>query len=133
MKRIVFFVCFIGVAFSLFAQSKESALPEDQIIVDLSKKEIVPENQHIDPNDKTGKIKIEYMPMIDEARIYYTCMLNLYDQWYAMTAISGCIEDFRAENNYFDFKYLEKDSERYFRDKRGIKWVRYVAHVKFVR
>lgn len=133
MKKIIFFVCFIIGAFSLYAQSEVSALPEDQVVVDLSKKVITPENQHIDPNDKTGKIQIEYMPMIDEVRIYYTCMYNLYEQWYAMTAIMGCLEDFTKENNYYSYKYITKDKERYYKDNRGIKWAQYIAQVKFSR
>ena len=57
-----------------FAQSNVSALPEDEVKVDLSAREYTPENQHLDKDDKTGKIRIKYVPMVDEVRIYYTTM-----------------------------------------------------------
>ena len=86
-----------------------------------------------DPEDKTGKVIIEYTPMVDEVRISYTCMYNLYEQGKAMNAILGCLEDFTKDNNYYHYKYMEKDRERYYKDNRGIKWAEYTAHVKFTR
>lgn len=132
MKKViaVLLLAFAGYA---FAQSEASALPDDEIKVDLSKKTITPENQHLDPEDKTGKIVIEYVPMVDEVRLTYTCMYNLYDQGRAMNAILGCLEDFTKENKYYHYKYMEKDREKYYKDDRGIKWTQYIVHVKFTR
>lgn len=134
MKRTIAIILslFVATGFA-FAQSEASALPEDEIKVDLTKKTIIPENQHLDPEDKTGKVEIEYIPMVDEVRINYTSMYNLYEQGRAMNAIIGCLEDFTKENNYYHYKYMEKDRERYYKDNRGIKWAQYSAHVKFIR
>lgn len=132
MKKVIA-VLLLAFAGYVFAQSEASALPDDEIKVDLSKKTITPENQHLDPEDKTGKIVIEYVPMVDEVRLTYTCMYNLYDQGRAMNAILGCLEDFTKENKYYHYKYMEKDKEKYYKDDRGIKWTQYIVHVKFTR
>ena len=116
-----------------FAQSNVSALPEDEVKVDLSAREYTPENQHLDKDDKTGKIRIKYVPMVDEVRIYYTTMYVTYDAGKAMNAVLGCLEDFVKENKYYHYKYMEKDRERYYKDPRGIGWAEYSSHVKLSR
>lgn len=116
---------------NIFAQSEVSALPDDKDKVDLSKKVIVPEVQHT--TDKTAKVKIDYIPMTDEARIYYTAMYVTYDSGEAMNAVLGCLEDFTKQNKYYRYTYLDRDRERYFKDDRGISWAQYVSHVKFIR
>lgn len=134
MKKIlcVAMALLIGAGFS-FAQSEVSALPEDEIKVDLSKKTYSPENMHLNAEDRSGKVVIEFVPMVDEVRIYYTCMYTLYEKDNAMTAIHGCLEDFTKENKYYHYKYLGKDKEKYYKDNRGIKWAEYSAHVQFSR
>ena len=57
---ILFTIFFI--AGSAFAQSEVSALPDEDVKVDLSMKEYVPENQHLDKEDKAGKVRIQYIP-----------------------------------------------------------------------
>ena len=120
------------IAGSVFAQSEASALPDDAK-VDLTKKVITPADQHLKPDDKTGKVVIEYIPMVDEVRITYTCMYNLYEPGNAMNAIMGCLEDFTKDNNYYHYKYMERDREKYFKDNRGMRWAQYISHVKFTR
>lgn len=147
MKKIIAAVISLFVMTGVsFAQSEASALPDDEIKVDLTKKTITPENQHLQPEDKTGKIVIEYIPMTDEARVYYTCMYESYEKGRAMNAILGCLEDF-IENSknpegsvtegkvYYRYRYMDKDRERYYRDKdnRRLKWTEYSVHVKFIR
>lgn len=147
MKRIIAAIIslFVVTGFS-FAQSEVSALPDDEIKVDLTKKIISPKNQHLEPEDKTGKVVIEYIPMTDEARVYYTCMYESYEKGRAMNAILGCLEDFLADSRnpevsvtdgreYYRYRYMDKDRERYYRDKdnRRLKWTEYSVHVKFIR
>lgn len=132
-KLFIAVIALFALGVALYAQSEASALEDDEIKVDLSKKTITPDNQHLDPEDKTGKIVIEYVPMVDEVRLTYTCMYNLYDQGRAMNSILGCLEDFTKENKYYHYKYMEKDREKYYKDDRGIKWTQYIVHVKFTR
>lgn len=134
MKKIIAITLslFVIAGFS-FAQSEVSALPEDEMQTDLSQKTIVPEDQHLSSDDKSGKVTIEYFPMLDEVRIVYRSMYNLYEKSNAVEAIQGCLEDFRVENQYTRFMYINKDKEKYFKDSRGIKWAEYNSHVKFVR
>ncbi len=103
----IFFVA--GIA---FAQSEVSALPDEEVKVDLSMKEYVPENQHLDKDDKAGKVRIQYIPMVDEVRIYYKTLYTTYDSGKAMNAVLGCLEDFTKENKYYHYKYIETDKER---------------------
>ena len=132
-KTFAIFASLFLLAGSVFAQSTASALPDDDIKVDLTKKVITPSDQHLMPEDKTGKVVIEYTPMVDEVRITYTCMYNLYEPGNAMNAIMGCLEDFTKENKYYHYKYMERDREKYYKDNRGIRWAQYISHVKFTR
>ncbi len=149
MKKCIAAILSLFLAAGLaFAQSEVSAL-EDGPTVDLTKLTIVPGNQHIAEDDKTGKVEMEYIPMVDELRIYYTCMYNLYEQGRAMNSILGCLTDCMKQSNdeenplkeyvephgiqYYNYKYMEKDRERYFKDSRGIRWAQYSVHVKLVQ
>ena len=133
MKKlaVAFFSLFFVIG-GVFAQTEASEMPEDTANKpDLSTKIIVPENQHI--TDKTAKVRIEYTPLSDEARIYYTCMYVTYQKGEAMNTVLACLQDFTKENKYYHYKYLERDRERYFKDERGISWVEYSSHLKFDR
>ena len=124
-KTLAIFASLFLLAGAAFAQSTASALPDDDVKVDLTKKVITPSDMHLMPEDKTGKV--------DEVRITYTCMYNLYEPGNAMNAIMGCLEDFTKENKYYHYKYMERDREKYFKDNRGIRWAQYISHVKFTR
>ena len=108
-----------------------SGIIDDANKVDLSTKIITPKEQHT--TDKTASIKIEYIPMVDEVRIYYTSMYVTYDAGEAMNSIQGCLKDFTKEYQYYSYKYLERDRERYFKNERGFNMAQYVSHVKFMR
>lgn len=92
---------------------------------------IVPENQHT--TDKTASVKIEYTPMYDEVRVYYTCMYVTYDKGEAMNTVIACLEDFMKENQYYHYTYLARDREKYFKNDRGYSMAQYMSYVKFSR
>jgi hypothetical protein len=92
---------------------------------------IVPENQHT--TDKTASVKIEYTPMYDEVRIYYTCMYVTYDKGEAMNTIIECLEDFMKENQYYHYTYMARDRERYFKNDRGYSMAQYMSYIKLTR
>lgn len=78
MKKVfISFISLFLVFGSVFAQSANSDFTTENSKMDLSTRTIVPENQHT--VDKTAKVKIEYMPGVDEIRIYYTSMYTTYD------------------------------------------------------
>lgn len=131
-KTLAVIASLLFIAGAIFAQSEASALPDEQK-VDLTKRIFTPADQHLKPEDKTGKVVIEYIPMVDEVRITYTCMYNLYEPGNAMNAIMGCLEDFTKDNHYYHYKYMERDREKYFKDNRGMRWAQYISHVKFTR
>lgn len=132
MKKalIVLFTLFAFLG-GAFAQSEASALPDENEKPDLSMRVITPTDIH--SNDKTAKVKIEYIPMTDEVRIYYTAMYVTYESGEAMNAVLGCLEDFTKQNKYYHYTYMDRDRERYYKDDRGISWAQYSSHVKFTR
>ena len=92
---------------------------------------ITPENQHT--TNKTAKVSIEYSPLTDEVRIYYTCMDVTFDQGDSMNTIYACLEDFKKQNQYYGYKFLSKDKIRYFKDARNVKMVSYMSYVQMTR
>lgn len=118
-------MCFAGFA---FADEVSDLLKEPQ---DSMTRTIFPEDQHT--VNKTAKVQIEYTPLTDEVHIYYTCMAVSYDEGEAMNATLACLKDFQTQNQYFSYKYLKKNSVKYFKDDKNLKWATYSAYVKFNR
>lgn len=129
MKKIFALIaallCFTGYAFS---DEVSDLLKEPE---DTKTRTIVPEDQHV--TNKTANVQIEYTPFTDEVHIYYTCMSVSYDQGEAMSSILACLQDFQKENQYYSYKYLRKDSVKYFKDDKNLKWATYSSFVKFYR
>lgn len=92
---------------------------------------IVPEDQHC--TDKNASVKIEYSPIYDEVRIYYETLYVTYDRGEAMNTVMACLQDFQKENNYFGYKYLKPESQKYFKDDRGQRKAQWSAYLKFTR
>ncbi len=118
-------ICFTGYAFSDEVSDLLKA-PEDTMT-----RTIVPEDQHV--TNKTAKVELEYTPLTDEVHIYYTCMAVSYDQGEAMNSVLACLQDFQKQNQYYSYKYLRKDSVKYFKDDKNLKWATYSSYVKFYR
>ncbi len=129
MKKLlaVLFALFCFTGF-VFADEIEDLLKEPQ---DSMTRIIVPEDQHV--STKTGSVKIEYTPLTDEVRIYYTCLATSYDQGEAMNTILACLEDFQKQNQYYSYKYLKRDAVKYFKDDKNYKWATYYCYLKFSR
>ncbi|MCQ2583607.1 MAG: hypothetical protein MJ160_06845 [Treponema sp.] len=135
MKRIVFLSLLLSVCIALFAQS----IPASDATPDYTQFEekktatevIVPKEQHI--TDETANVRIEYMPMYDEVRIYYECMYVTYDRGEAMNTVIECLKDFQDDHKYFNYRYLTDDRERFFKDDKGRRKAMYISYVKFTR
>lgn len=128
MKKIVaaIFVLFaVGFVFAQEAAQDESPVTERTVRV------IVPEDQHV--TDRTASVRIEYEPMYDEARIFYSCMYVTYDKGEAMNTVLACLQDFMVDNKYYGYSYLARDRERYFKSDRGYNMAEYMSYVKFRR
>ncbi|MBQ9238513.1 MAG: hypothetical protein IJ191_04250 [Treponema sp.] len=139
MKKIMTAVAALAGAFTLVCAqdtSHESALQEALQAeqagqLDRTVRVIIPENQHV--TDKTASVRIEYEPMYDEARIYYTCMYVTYDKAEAMNTVIAILEDFMKENHYYHYQYMARDRERYFKNERGYNMAQYMSYVRFTR
>ena len=94
---------------------------------------IVPQDQHLE--DKNASVRMEYMPIYDEVRIYYTTLYVTYDRGEAMNTVLACLADFQKEHKYNSYRYLKEDRERYFKVKndRGQRKAEYSSSVKFTR
>ena len=122
--------CFPGFTFAE-EYSELEMNPDNHEKVLMKTREIIPEEQHT--TNKTASVKIEYTPLTDEAHVYYTCMAVSYDQGEAMNTVLACLQDFQKENQYYSYKYLRKDSVKYFKDDKNMKWATYHSYVKFNR
>jgi len=92
---------------------------------------IVPEEQHC--TDKNASVKIEYSPIYDEVRIYYETLYVTYDRGEAMNSVIACLQDFEKEYKYHGYKYLKPESQKYFKDDRGLRKAQWSAYLKFTR
>lgn len=90
-----------------------------------------------------GEILIEYEPLYNEVRIYYTCLMTSYERGEAMNVVLAVLQDFQSLNKYvnvdgkemtkeryYKYSYLVPDKEKYFRDDR-LKKAQYISYVKF--
>ena len=83
--------------------------------------------------DKNATVKIEYQPMHDELRIYYETLYITFDKGEAMNTVMACLQDFVKDNKYYNYKYMEDDRIKYFKDDRGQRRAMYSSHIKLVR
>ena len=137
MKKIILAILIsITIGFGVFAQGVSGTNSDiyDAETFEAEKTTtqiIIPSEQHT--VDQTATVKIEYMPMYDEARIYYECMYVTYDRGEAMNAVLECLDDFRIEHKYNVYRYLKDDKEKFFKDDRGRRKAQYNSYVKFYR
>ena len=134
-KFLIVFLAFITFGFSMFAQGVSGRDIEYDAETFESEKTktqvIVPKEQHT--VDQTASVKLEYMAMYDEVRIYYECMYVTYDRGEAMNTVMECLLDFQKEHKYSGYKYLKDDKEKYFKDDRKRRKAQYISYVKFYR
>ena len=83
--------------------------------------------------DKNATIKVEYMPMHDELRIYYDTLLVTFDQGEAMNAVMAYLQKFVRDNKYYQYKYMEADKTKPYKDERKQKRMVYSSHIKLIR
>lgn len=137
MKKLVISLSVVlSLCLTMFAQStipsSDDKPDEETFEAQKTKTEIiVPKEQHL--SDETGSVKIEYMPMFDEVRIYYECMYVTYDRGEAMNTVLECLADFQKEHKYFSYRYMVDDRERFFKDEKGRRKAMYISYVKFSR
>ena len=138
MKKIFTFAAVMMLGACLFAQGITGRGASEDIIDAETFEEqktrteiIIPKDFH--STDTTASVKIEYSPMYDEVRIYYECMYVTFDRGQAMNAVLECLEDFRVEHKYNNYRYLKDDKEKYFKDDKGRRKAQYSSYVKFYR
>lgn len=141
MKKLSVILVGLLSGFFLFAQdvptNQSSTLGVPDVTMDVfeegkTKVEvIIPENNHA--TDQTASVRIEYLPMYDEVRIYYECMYVTYDRGEAMNTVLQCLADFQKENKYYSYRYLRNDKERFFKDDKGRRKAQYMSYLKFSR
>ena len=83
--------------------------------------------------DKNATIKAEYIPMHNELRIYYETLYVTFDKGEAMNAVMAYIQKFVKDNKYYNYKYMEDDKVKYFKDDRKQRKAMYSSHIKLIR
>lgn len=155
MKKALLLICglfcFAVSAVAQPAPDVEQILNEGKFDSEKVKMEvIIPEEQHC--TDSNASVRIEYYPLYDEVRVYYTTLFVTYERGEAMNTVLACLQDFQtrfsadkdyhysqAEGNvknysyYRGYNYLKPDKERFFKDDRGQRRAQYVSWVKFVK
>ncbi|MBP5568105.1 MAG: hypothetical protein J6X54_02665 [Treponema sp.] len=134
-RRIIFLSCLAVMCAALFGQNvprSDNGKTDEEIESQKLKTEvIIPKDQHL--YDETASVKIEYMPLYDEVRIYYECMYVTYERGEAMNTILECLADFQKEHKYYNYRYLTDDRERFFKDDNGRRKAMLISYVKFTR
>ncbi|QTQ14926.1 hypothetical protein HRQ91_10905 [Treponema parvum] len=129
-KAALILVSFLFVLCASFAQ-EQNDVPETKA-ADTTIEVITPKNIHSDV--RSASVKIEYIRIADEVRIYYSCLDVQFDQGSAMVSLLACLKDFQVENQYYSYTYLAKDRTRYYTDPRTkMKMAQYSSYVKFNR
>ena len=139
MKKIILVLSAMLIAGAcLFAQgitgrgSSEDYGDIEQFEANKTKTEIIiPKEIH--STDSTASVRIEYLPIHDEVRIFYECMNVTYDRGEAMNAVLECLDDFRVEHKYNYYRYLKDDKESFKKDEKGRRKAIYTSLVKFYR
>ncbi|MBR4012140.1 MAG: hypothetical protein IKI98_04890 [Spirochaetaceae bacterium] len=106
-KSLLIFVLFTLAIFSVFAQTEDPLAEEPDIMA----------MEVIEEKGKLYTLRIEYMPVLDEARFIYTIPSSLFDQGEAMKVIRERILTFRGQRSYFNHVYLRKDLTKYDNEK----------------
>ncbi|MBR2107832.1 MAG: hypothetical protein IJ937_11260 [Treponema sp.] len=106
-KSLLIFVLFTLAIFSVFAQTEDPLAEEPDIMA----------MEVIEEKGKLYTLRIEYMPVLDEARFIYTIPSSLFDQGEAMKIIRERILTFRGQRSYFNHVYLRKDLTKYDNEK----------------
>ena len=137
MKKIILAILIsITIGFGVFAQGVSGTNSDiyDAETFEAEKTTtqiIIPSEQHT--VDQTATVKIEYMPMYDEARIYYETLYVTFDKGEAMNTVMACMQKFVKDNKYYNYKYMQDDRVKYFRDDRGQRRAMYSSHIKLIR
>ena len=104
-----------------------------QLKLPLNIETIIPEDQHV--TNKTARVELQYTPLTDEVRLFYTCHAVAFDQGEAMNTALAVLKDFQDQHDeYYGYKYMKRDSVKYYKDeKTGFKWAMYQSYVRFQR
>lgn len=108
-KKLIFLFLFCVLACAAFTQ-----IPDTD---PLAKEPDIMAMEIIEEKGKLYNLRIEYLPVLDEARFIYTIPSSLFDQGEAMKVIRERALKFRGERSYFNHVYLRKDLTKYDNEK----------------
>lgn len=127
-KLLVLVLLSIFTAFS-FAQAADESLVVEQ--KSTTTQRIDPEKQYLE--DRNARVWFEYNEAYGEARVYYETLYVTYDRAQAMNAVMRCLQDFTTDHQYYHYRYLRDDREKFFKDNKGQRKAQYMSYVKFDR
>ncbi len=134
MKKtlLVLVVLSLFAAFS-FGQTADDDPLASQVVEQkaTTTQRIYPEDQHLE--DKNARVWFEYNEAYWEARVYYETLYVTYDRAQAMNTVMRCLQDFTTGHQYYHYRYLRDDREKFFKDDKGQRKAQYMSYVKFDR
>ena len=143
MKKILaLFAVFAVLMGSVFAETigdnpddpfEREKFEKDKLTTEVSTMDLSTVGLGENERDKNATVRIEYQPIHDEIRIYYETLYVTYDKGEAMNAVKACLEKFVKEKKYYNYKYMESERTKYFKDDRGQRKAMYYAHAKLIR
>ena len=137
MKKILSLIAIAMLSLSsfVFAQYAADATVEAaNSYADRSTQTINIEDQYdyLHPSAKNVQITLEYTPLTDEVRLYYTCLASSYDQGEARNTAMAVLQDSAAEHQYKHYFYKAKDKTKYFKDaETKLRMAKYSSYVYY--
>ena len=160
-KIIVFLACLTAFVSVAFAQEFKDPTAEMETMKKIEQEKttthtiIVPDGfgglsdkKYMDEEEALGggNIKIEFSPLYDEVRIYYTTMMVNYNRGKAMNTVMAVLQDFLSvteftntegatvpKERYYHYKYLQPDKEKYYKNERKVAMAQYFSYLKFTK
>jgi hypothetical protein len=124
MKKflIPFCACLTLAASAVISQSAPAANDPSTI-------EVIEEQVTLTGN-LTATVKIEFIPLTEEARFFYTCATTLFDQGAAMNTIKERLAKFIKEKGYNFYTYQRPDETKFDYE---AKRTTYISYVRLLR
>ena len=135
MKKILLACCMLFAGVVIFAQKTGTFTPETSAnnkgYDEKTTRIIIPENQHT--TDDTAEVRLVFWGGFVVVGLLLWWLFVTYDKGQAMNTVLACLEDFMKANQYYHYKYLARDKEKYFKNERGYSCAQYMSYVKFTR
>lgn len=118
---ILFVMC---ITIGAFAQESKDILAKDPNYTEIEIVEGKVTSEYLKRNQ--GTVTIEYLAAYDEARVIYSCPMELFEQSVAMLSVEESIKTFIKERGYYLYHYLRPDLPQYNNEKGTVDYIVFI-------